>query len=335
MLDAFDGYSPALAQAEAYRANRIWMIDNGRTRAVVDATRRLAGPSLATAENPAAFFAAVAPAVAGRDVIVALGDSNTANRASWPAALLADYPEALVLNLADWSTALADHGYALQYALNWLRRNEAGEVRVAALGGLLDAVFGLSRFGLYLQDNALEPGSPSERMLARHRLGAGLARLLARPAIGVPDKWIARRLIATARIFEGLCAEQDAAFVFALQPLGYTDLAPGHAEALRAAHLTSGSSLDLERWLSTNGYHRTPSDRFGYDLRGCLDQVRELGRGFVLDLADLLQDAPAEPFNSLRDAVHYSGESHRMIAAAIGAGLRQARPCHVPVSPAA
>ena len=324
---------PAISQAEAYHGGRLVLIRNSKTENAVELTSCHPSVTETIYEVPdlPAFLDAIAGPVRGARVIVALGDSRTANFSNWPRILAITHlrnSDAVVVNLADWANCSEDHVVVTEYFLSWLKRHEAKSVSVILFGELIDLHRKLPRYAHFVDSLAPQPFLEREEQLSTHRYGSELAHLHDQ----IPDDvdgaslWIARRVVAIARLMDKVCVEVNAKFLAVLEPNAYLDNSPGYLAALCRAYEDSGSpDLDFEPWCQQHSYARDPSEHFNQDLRPLLDLLRTLWRaqqqrsshGMYADLSDLFRTVDGSCFAPVFDAIHYNDLGVSLIANAL------------------
>ena len=300
------------------------LISNDHTASVVAPTQQLITTPLHAVKDFESFLAEVGPIVDRCPTVMTFGDSTSTNYSSWPSYLSELWPDAAIVNLADWSLRTVDHFFAINHCLRWARQRSRMPINVVIFGGILDAAAKLDYFKSYCLGSAKDPLLINERWLSTHRLGGEIRELAGLIPVGMPDRWIARRMAAVARLYKELCAELDARFTFVLQPLGFPDLAPGHIMELKSLHAASQSDLPLEAWVKPQGYHIDPTSRLEFDVRDTVEMLgRLLSDDFSFNLSGLLKHMTEPPFNSRMDAIHYSATANKLIAAAISDRLSE------------
>ena len=317
LLDGFDGYVPLVRQAEAYDEHGLLMLVNDHTQRVVALTENLCKKPIAKVKYFADFLANLQSRVAHRTVIITFGDSNSTNYSSWPSQLNLKLHESIVINLSDWATYTADFYFCVAYTVTWARRLHASKILVLTLAGLTDSARLQDYIVRYRAGQVASPITGSEQWLAE-RSSASLAALIAKPAIGNADGWIARRLIALYTSLQITCKAQDALFVFVLQPLCYEDCTPQYFQELRIKFGEEQKEKSFDVWLERTGFQSSPEGRFdGLAVRGILERLRASMPSGMLDLADLFKRASINGFNAQYDAMHLSQEGHQIVAAEI------------------
>src|SRR5579864_5160248 len=106
-----------VSQAEAYVGDTYVVIANSKTAEAVKMTKKLANRPIREVPDFAAFLDETAPTIAGRPVLIALGDSRTANFNNWPHAVAHRCSDIAVINLADWARHAEEHVPVLEFYL--------------------------------------------------------------------------------------------------------------------------------------------------------------------------------------------------------------------------
>jgi hypothetical protein len=337
--------SPIVEQAEAYLGDRCVVIRNEKTAKVADRARELLGASLADVADFPAFLEAVSPMVRNSKLIIAFGDSTTANFTNWPR-WLARLPllcnrKVPVLNLADWNQSVGHSLAPLEFTLHWLRQSQAGQVTVVYLGGLLDWCYRRSGYEKFMRGDIDSPVYSVEGPLGGHPYGLELARLTANVPEdhGAIDRWIARRIVIVLRLLQQVCADAGARFVAALQPLCFDDLAPAYRVALRRRYEETASPVSFAGWCRDQGYHPDLASRaasllnlpapIAVDTRAGLDTLSAAWRQLAsaeadsfTDLSYLFRDLTESAYDPCFDAVHFSGIGSARIAETIAEFLK-------------
>lgn len=334
MIESNDDAVPRLEQAEAYCSDHYVLICNSKTEVVVDITKRAFGKKVEEVPDFQSFLHALGT-ISHRGVLVALGDSTTANYANWAAKLAfggaARQRNLLVVNLADWSKTAVDHVYTLQFFLKWLRERSDGKVQVVFVGGLTDIH---ERYFFYhrLINHGHSGLLPGEEDLETHRYGATLARLNGEIPVEEEEVslWLARRALAAVRMLERLCVDANADFAAVLHPLAYEDYAPGYLRTLRRLYdAATTDQSEFEDWCRQRGYFPDPSAALSQDLRPGIEALRTLWSsgvrdssvapaqsGFV-DYVALFQNTDTSCFNEHFDALHLGELGAGLLAEAI------------------
>jgi len=254
-------------------------------------------------------------------VLVALGDSRTANFSNWPRILAIGHlreTDVVVVNLAEWARCSEEHVAVLEFYLGWLREHGAAGISVVLIAGLTDMHSKLTYYAKFAENNA--PLFLSE---AEERLGAASYSIdLAQLNDEVPTEWdaayhwIARRIVAIVKVLERQCADAGARFFAILEPNSYADCSPGYERALRRAYETQGdAATPFETWCQERHYSRDPSKFHARDLRAILQELRKFWRteakrsrhGTYLDWSGLFFGIDECCFDEAHfDAVHYN-----------------------------
>lgn len=334
---------PAVLQAEAYCGDTCVLIRNSRTENVADLTKRLIvnGDLVSRFRRvPTAFYEvpdfpafldATVGLTKGARVLVALGDSKTANVGNWPSVLAYTHllgTDVVVVNLADWALCSEANAPLLEYYLHWLNAQAVSGSLVVLLHGLRDIGDRIVNYHNFMEHGHPVLLSDVEEQLTAHRYGAELARLSeAIPTEwDVAYRWIARRVLAVVKLLDRLCVDTNTQFFAVLEPNSYPDYSPGYQAALRRAYeIQADPAASFEAWCGERGYTPDPSALNTRDLRTSLEHLRALwqaeGRrsrhGAYVDWSGLFRNVDDCCFNENFDAVHYSQLGIRLIAEAV------------------
>jgi amino acid adenylation domain-containing protein len=316
-------------QAEAYFDDELLLIRNHKTAWVAAITKRRVPVGVSEVSDFEGFLATIARRVPGAKVIVALGDSTTANCSNWPRRLTA-IPTfcrsgTIILNLADWSAFANSHVERLELMLDWLRRHGAGDLAVVFFGGFADGHASFKYYQEWLTHKRAEPFSPHDVRLALHKFGDELRRLNREPPAAGAEAtdWIASRVLATLRLIEQICAAAHSAFVAVLQPLPYEDFAPGYYRALRRLYDDETHPGSFEIWRCERAHDETGTRPVFDALRSAWSEAKFKSRhGIYLDCSTLLKACDDDCFNV--DGEHYSPMATHLIAEMIASHLPDA-----------
>lgn len=344
-----DGAAPVVPnvdQAEAYCGDSCVLIRNAKTERVAEQTRAVFGDNLRETPDFRGFLGAIEPAVAGAEVIIALGDSTTANVHNWPF-ILADKhlrgSNGVVVNLADWARSSEAHVRVIEYYLDWLQGRFAAASTVVLMIGMRDINERLHLYDGFMSQGDRRLLSQDEEDLTNHRYGAELARL----AEEVPaeweaaSEWIARRIVAGVKAMEQICADAGSRFLAILEPSSYPDCSPSYLHALHRAYRADAEAVTtpFEQWLNSHRYVRDPSIFGPHDHRPALNELRRLWQqrsdnpssGHYLDWSGLFRGTVESCFQSQFDGVHYNTLGAGLIADAVAKSLAASREGHAKV----
>ena len=319
--------APPVLQAEAYYGDSYILIRNSRTENVVEVTKRNIAKAFCEVPDFPAFLDATAGLTKGARVLVALGDSKTANVLNWPSVLAYTHlpgTDFVVVNLADWARCSEEDAPMLEYYLHWLNDQGAASSFVVLLHGLRDITDRLVKYDNFMDHDHPVLLSDVEEQLTAHRYGRELARLSEEIPTewDVAYRWIARRILAVVKLLDRLCVDANSHFFDILEPSSYADCSPGYQLALRRAYETQANpAAPFEAWCRKRGYIRDPSAFHVRDLRAILEHLRELWQaearrsrhGIYLDWSGLFRDIDDCCFNEIFDAVHYNQLGVRLI----------------------
>jgi hypothetical protein len=322
---------PLVQQAEAYHRDSYILIHNDKTESVIALTRRYVAEPISEVTDFPAFLDATADMIKNARVIVALGDSRTANFSNWPRILATSHLRAtnvVVVNLADWARCSEEHVAVLEFYLAWLREHDAAGISVVLIAGLTDMHSKLEYYTEFAENNASTFASETEERLSTGSYSAELAELNEDVPTewDIAYRWIARRILAIVRVLERLCRDAEAQFFAILEPNSYADCSPGYERALRRAYETQTDGvMPFEAWCHERLYSLDPSAFHARDLRAILDQTRRSWRvggdrirhGRYIDWSALFFDIDECCFDPHFDAVHYNERGKEMIAGAV------------------
>ena len=298
------------------------MISNSYTSGIIDITARNYGGEIIYVENFASFVEAVTPEIVDKEVILTFGDSNTTNMGSWPSKLR-DITQGIVLNLGDWATESVSLSFIIDYSAKWMKKTAARSVDAVLLAGLVDAARLQDYYIRYRKGIARSMFPLNEEWLAQQEAGADLAKLHLRPAIGVADAWIARRIQASYLAFSNMCQLQGVRFLAVLQPLCYREMSPRYFEDLERTYAEEQSELSFGAWLQAKRFSETPEKILGdVKVKGILMKMIASPTFYTLDATNLFQDGTLNGFDTHNDAVHYSSEGKQLIAEVIANRIR-------------
>ncbi len=264
----------------------------------------------------------LAGVIAGRRLIVALGDSNTASARAWPrrlARLPGDPP--VVVNIANMAETAEQGIHRLATLLARPALGTAADVAVVYLGGINNCARRAHALTEFLNGNRADFALESERDLERLPAGRRMARLIRELPADEDEfpQWIARRAVAGVRALAETATAAERWFYAIVQPLCYPDLAPSYAAAF---HRARAEGLEGPLCADADAF-------FGAPLRPALDRMRALWsavfdveRGVFADWASLFCDLDPEPYGERwyqesYDAVHYSDFGYQTLAACV------------------
>jgi len=328
---------PVVWQAEAYCGKDYIAIRNSKTENVLNITKQLLADQINLREvsDFTAFLENIYQFLNNTpitQIIVALGDSTTANYNNWPRILstLEGRSDLLVVNLADWGFSVENHILVAEHFLKWLnaamtwKESNVLDISTVMLCGLTEGYLRLGEFIAFSHGERITPLHEHEELLTGHRYGGLLARLTGEfPADKKSvDRWIARRVVALAGLLGAICADAGSRFYGILRPTPYDDLAPGYLNALRRAYQADAAPSGFEEWCRDRGYKIDQSARFDLDLRPILNHLVELWPqqtgGFensdYLDWSDLFREIDELCWEEDFDALHFNGVGTRLIA---------------------
>jgi hypothetical protein len=265
---------------------------------------------------------ALAGLIAGRPVIVTLGDSNTASARAWPRRLARLSSAApIVVNIANMAETAEQGIHRLASLLAWPALGTAADVAVVYLGGINNCAHRTAALTEFLAGNRTDFALACERDLARLPGGRRLARLIVDPPADEAafPAWIARRAVAGVRALAETATATEHRFYAVVQPLCYPDLVPSYGIALRRAQAegtADTSCADADAF-------------FGLSLRPALDQMRaiwgatfDVENAVFADWATLFAGLDPGPYGERWyqesfDAVHYSDFGYQTLASCI------------------
>jgi hypothetical protein len=325
---------PVLEQAEAYFRDAVVAIRNPTTENVLDITQKIFNLQIKGVSDFSEFLATISE-FDSLSVVVALGDSTTANVTNWPRFLLGNprfiRRDILVLNLAGWSTSVGEHVRTVEFIVPWLSRHFGARPTVVFCGGVVDLARRLFFHTEFVRGRRESPLISIENSLEAHEEGAAFRRLnrLFPVESGSIGRWIVRRFMAAVGILERVCNRNEAPLIAALQPLCYEDYSPGYSRALRRLHEAETPTKSLEDWCLERGYSIDLSFRFSrgleHDLRPIVEMLRAAwhseitpsSRAHYVDYAELFRYADACCFARDFDGIHYDPIGSQLIADAI------------------
>jgi amino acid adenylation domain-containing protein len=317
-------------QAEAYYGSEYLLIHNNKTDKAVAMTRTALGERVREVSDFSGFQAALSDRIHSKNVIVALGDSTTANFNNWPYQLAANpgfcRSDAVILNLADWAARAGFHIEHLEVTLDWLRRRGASKLAVVFLGGFAEGCKLHQSRREFLSGKRSAPFRALDYQFNTHRFGGELRRLQHKlPSDGGTGlRWYLELTLATIEVLEQVCADADSAFVAVMQPLSYADLAPGYHRELRRLHQDEAFQGTYEQWRRERRYQpdaffvipekeiRPVHNALAKAWRGAGSRQRH---GAYVDCSALFQGETAQCFE--RDGLHYDSTGTSLIVAAI------------------
>jgi hypothetical protein len=319
-------------QAEAYGRDTYLMLRNDITDRIAEVTKNVLGRdhptmSMLWVPDAPAFVEQVTRLVRGSQVLIALGDSVTANYSNWPFRLFQDlksHKPITVINLADWGTISCDHVDHLAFILRQVVHS-AEYCQTVFVCGLWDFAQRLKAYNEHFDI------TPAEVKLEDHEYGGELANLnrnipTEREAA---DRWIARRTLAGISMLEQMCVNAGGGFTAVLPPICYEDYAPAYLRELRQLHAAEGASSSFEAWCRERRFSPDASSSLATDLRPVLDAVRQgwrrrdrlSSKGTYVDYTTLFFDIPTSCFDVHFDAVHYNPRGTELLANAIAGSL--------------
>ncbi len=322
-------------QAEAYCADAYVLIRNGKTEKVADASKASVVGAISEVADFRAFLEQLAGRVRGAKLLIALGDSTTANLSNWPSKVfvrMARWHHCVVINLANWDVSAGHHANQLEYLLEWASQQAASDVQVVFLGGVVDVAQRIKFYSRFLDSAYWTPMLPDEIELESHKYGSELARLCQDvPAEDeLVHRWIARRTLAALKILARLCAEAGAGFSAILQPLCYPGLCPGYDQVLQQLYNREASTKEFESWCREREYFPDLSCWCSEAMRPILEMLRKAWHppgsstrycSFVDQSMLFSEIADVSCFQRNFDAVHYSQLGVSLLADAITALL--------------
>ncbi|HEY1727783.1 MAG TPA: hypothetical protein VGG22_05405 [Candidatus Baltobacteraceae bacterium] len=277
-----------------------------------------------------AFFAEFGRMCAGREVVIALGDSNTAGDRAWPRRLAEQdsaIDEVAVLNLSDFDQVVDQQTYRLRLGASHPSLARASRRTVVYLGGLVDVERRLVYHLDFLAGRRSSPLLRSETELAEDIYGSEIARLLRQIPSDEDEaqRWIARRTVAAVKILDRICADLGHRFLAVLQPLCYQDLVPAYMQFLKRGYTQESHELTFEQWCAKWPFFIDADDRFKLPVRPYLDRLRDLwqreaaksSHGRYIDAAASFEAVSECPYGDQgvgQDAVHYNDEGAHFIA---------------------
>jgi hypothetical protein len=320
--------STSVLQAEAYFADEYVLIRNKRTAEVVDLTKSKVDGPVREVPDFTSFLAETTTLIRGRRVLIALGDSRTANFTSWPRTLSRSHlhnSDVVVVNFADWSRPSEYHVRVLEFYLEWVRRCEVSDVFTVFVAGLTDIERKFDCYQWFLDGTRHLAISDIEDELTSHAHAAALKRL----AEEVPTEWedahpwIVRRIIALTNLLNRLCREAGGGFIAALEPSSYADHSPAYERELRRVYeAEAAGTLDIRAWCKLRGYALD----HGPSARPVLDRLRKAWQAEArrspdnnyVDWSCLFRDQEECCFRQeLFDATHYNELGASLIADAV------------------
>jgi amino acid adenylation domain-containing protein len=320
-------------QAEAYFGSEYLLIRNDKTEKVAAITRQSIAEPVREVPDFAGFLAALSDEIHGKNAIVALGESTTANFNNWPYQLAADpgfrRSETVVLNLADWAVGVSFHIERLEFILDWLRRRGASKLAVVLLGGFVEGHIVHEARKKFLKGKRSVLYRSLDYQFKKHKFGGELRRLQYElPADGGTGfQWFVKLILATIGVLDQICLAADSAFVAVLQPLSYADVAPGYHRELRRRYEDERFRGAYEEWRHERKYtpdvfFTNPEEEFRPFYNALAEAWRQAGRrrhGVYVDCSTLFRDV-VDPCFEL-DGIHYDYAGTSLITKTILAHL--------------
>jgi hypothetical protein len=320
---------PEVLQAEAYIGDAYILIANSKTADEVEFTKQVVDRPVRGVPDFAAFLDETAPLIAGRRVLIALGDSRTANFNNWPHAVARRRSDIAVINLADWACSAEVHLPALEFYLRWLVDKGTIAADVVLFGTLRELGDRMFFHSSFMNNVHPHPFSEDEESLISHRYGAELASL----ADDIPTEgedaiklWVARRILALTRLFDGVCAEVGCRFIAVIEPVSYGDYTPSYPRALKSSYLAAKTGdAPFEEWCREQDYVLDPSGYFEPGIRQAFEYLRKLWqreagrsrRAKYVDWSGLFHNEETGCFDIHFDAMHYNEHGAELIADAV------------------
>jgi hypothetical protein len=322
---------PETMQAEAYCGDTYLLIRNSKTENAIKLTKSKVATPICEVPDFPAFLERTAAIIKSAHVVVALGDSRTANFSNWPRLLATDNlrnTNSVVVNLADWARCSEDHFRLLEFYLKWLNECSVLSKSVVFVGGLTDMHHKVSDYFNFMYKSQAVFLTDAEEQLKAHKYGRELTRLTeeAPAEWDVANRWVARRILAVVTLLNRLCTDANSRFFAILEPTSYADHSPGYQLALRRAYEADAeATAPFEAWARERGYVLDPSAFHERDTRPILENLRDLwqaqdsrsGHGSYVDWSDLFRTIDECCFDEHFDAVHYNALGGRVIADAI------------------
>jgi hypothetical protein len=319
---------PEVLQAEAYIGNNYLMISNGRTAQAVKMTKSMVGQAISEVSSFLDFLEETADLIAGRHVLIALGDSRTSNFNNWPRVVAQRSGEVAVINFADWSRCAEENVRLLDFYLEWLADKGAHTGDVVLLCGVTDLRERMSFYSMFTSNQYPEPFSKTEESLISHPYGLELAHLA--DEIPTEDgeivRWVARRFLALTGLLERICCDAGRRFFAIIEPVSFGDYTPSYPRALEEAYsLAQAGDATFAEWCREQGYLLDPSAHSKRDIRAVFECLRDLWReqasrsrgAQYVDWSGLFRNEETACFDIYFDAIHYSAHGTTLIADAV------------------
>jgi lysophospholipase L1-like esterase len=326
------GYlAPEIPQAEIY-CEPLFLICNERTRRYNEWLRETVAEPVQEVPDVGALLEATAPIVAGKSVVVAVGDSRTGGK-NWPYAL-AQGPlhnsDWIVVNLGGWWHVAEDRCEFLEFYLDWLKEQGVGEIVVILLGCFGDLLNKSIDYANLVGGASSTIFSEYEDQLCDHRYGSELAQLREDlPATwDEAHVWFARRVFAVREIYAAICADAGVNFFAVLEPFSFSENTPSYLRALQNAYENSAPpGVSFDAWCREPplpNYARGPFDCGPVDATPAVRHLQDLWpvpagqtrHGVYLNWMNLFHDEEACCFRDF-DGLHYDAYGSGLIARAV------------------